>query len=97
MFRRIVLLTWTEDATQEQRAAVATELGKLPTIITELRRFDVGVNTGAGPEDADLGIIADFDSVDHWVAYRDHPAHQAVVADYIKPILAARTSVQYEF
>jgi hypothetical protein len=40
-------------------------------------------------------VVADFASIDAYLAYRDHPAHQAVLADRIRPILAARAAVQF--
>ena len=43
-----------------------------------------------------LGIVADFDDWDGYVAYRDHPAHVAVGADLILPVLAGRGAVQHE-
>jgi len=95
VFRRIVLLTWKPDATPEQRAAVAHELRQLPAVIAEIRHFDVEENLAAGPGSADLGVVADFDSAEDWQAYVNHPAHQKVVTDYISPIVASRTSLQY--
>ena len=97
MFRRIVLLTWKADATSEQKTAVAEELRKLPAVIAEIRHFDVESNLAAGPGSADLGVIADFDNVEEWQAYVNHPAHQKVVTDYLNPIVANRASLQYTF
>ena len=43
----------------------------------------------------DLVVVADFDDVDGYLVYRDHPDHQAVIAEHIRPILADRAAVQY--
>jgi hypothetical protein len=40
--------------------------------------------------------VADFDDADGYLAYRDHPVHRKVVEDYINPIAADRSSVQYQ-
>lgn len=95
MFRHVVLFTWAEGATAEQRATVATELRKLPEVITEIRAYVVGADAGVNPGNHDFAVVADFDSVDDYVVYRDHPTHQAVIAEHIKPILASRAAVQY--
>ncbi|MDF5756965.1 Dabb family protein [Spongiactinospora sp. TRM90649] len=95
MFRRIILFTWTESATEEQRAAVAAELAKLPALIPEIRRLEFGADTTSG--NADFGVLADFATKSDWAVYVEHPAHQKVVADHIRPIIAGRTAIQYEF
>ena len=41
-------------------------------------------------------MVADFDDVEGHVIYRDHPAHRAVIAERIAPIVAERVAVQYE-
>ena len=44
----------------------------------------------------DLGPeLADFDDVDGYLVYRDHPDHQAVIRERIRPILADRAAVQH--
>ncbi|WP_214109958.1 Dabb family protein [Acrocarpospora catenulata] len=96
MFRHIVLLSWIAEATQDQKAEVAAQLAKLPGAIPELRGYDIGVDAGIGPGNYELAVVADFDSVDGYFVYRDHPAHVAVLNEYIKPILAARAAVQHE-
>ncbi|MFD2348370.1 Dabb family protein [Nonomuraea ferruginea] len=47
------------------------------------------------PGNHDFAVVADFDSEDDYRAYRDHPRHQAVIAEHIKPILATRAAVQF--
>ncbi|GAA4226778.1 hypothetical protein FHR32_002377 [Streptosporangium album] len=95
MFRHVVLFTWAEEATAEQRATVATELLKLPEVIAEIRAYTVGADAGVNPGNHDFAVVADFDDVDAYGVYRDHPIHQAVIAEHIKPILASRAAVQY--
>lgn len=95
MLRHIVLLTWTEDATEEQKAAVAAGLAELPGRIPELRRYEIGVDAGLGKGNADLAVLAEFDDADGYAVYRDHPAHQAVITERILPILASRVAIQH--
>ncbi|GAA2215493.1 hypothetical protein GCM10009850_109610 [Nonomuraea monospora] len=94
MIRHIVLFTWTEAATAEQKAAVTAELGKLPGLIPELRAYTVGEDAGINQGNHEYAVVADFDSVDDYLVYRDHPDHQKVIADTIRPILASRAAVQ---
>ncbi|MGW4423304.1 Dabb family protein [Streptosporangium sp. NPDC004631] len=95
MFRHVVLFTWAEEATDEQRATVATELGRLPGVIPEIRAYTIGADAAVNPGNHEFAVVADFDTVEDYLAYRDHPAHQAVIAEHIKPILASRAAVQF--
>ncbi|MFI6505606.1 Dabb family protein [Nonomuraea typhae] len=94
MIRHIALMTWSEEATDEQKAAVAEGLAALPAVIPQLRRFDLGADLGLAPGTSDFAVVAEFDSVADYEVYRDHPAHQAVLAERVKPILAGRAAVQ---
>ncbi|WP_157254320.1 Dabb family protein [Nonomuraea typhae] len=94
MIRHIALMTWSEEATDEQKAAVAEGLAALPAVIPQLRRFNLGTDLGLAPGTSDFAVVAEFDSVADYEVYRDHPAHQAVLAERIKPILAGRAAVQ---
>jgi hypothetical protein len=40
--------------------------------------------------------VADFDDVDGYFVYRDHPDHVAVINESIRPILADRAALQHE-
>lgn len=97
MFRHVVLFTWAEEATDEQKSAVATELGRLPGIIPEIRAYTLGPDAGVNPGSHEFAVVADFDGAEDYLTYRDHPAHQAVIARHIKPILASRAAVQFTF
>ncbi|GAA4526056.1 MULTISPECIES: Dabb family protein [Nonomuraea] len=95
MIRHVVLFTWSPEATEEQKAAVAAELRELPGQIPEIRSYLLGPDAGINPGNHDFAVVADFDSEDDYRAYRDHPRHQAVIAEHIKPILATRAAVQF--
>ena len=96
MFRHVVLFTWTPDATEAQKGVVASELGKLPAVIDAIRGYRFGPDAGINPANCDFALVADFDDADGYLAYRDHPVHRKVVEDYINPIAASRSAVQYQ-
>ena len=43
----------------------------------------------------DYVIVGDYASVEDYVVYRDHPEHQRIIAEMIKPHVAKRAAVQY--
>jgi hypothetical protein len=96
MVRHVVLLTFVEGTTADTVEAIATALRELPEQIPELRSYVVGVDLDLADDNADLVVVADVDDVDGYLAYRDHPEHQRVIAEMIRPILASRTAAQHE-
>ena len=96
MIRHVVLFRWTEEATEEQKRRVAAEIARLPSLVPSLRAFHIGSDLGINPGNFDFAVAADFDDVDGYLAYRDHPEHRAIVAEFIQPIVAERAAVQYE-
>lgn len=96
MFRHVVVFVWSEDATDAQKAAVVDGLRALPGLIGEIRAYRIGADAGLAEGNADFAVVADFDDVDGYLVYRDHPEHQRVIAERIRPILASRAAVQYQ-
>ena len=96
MIRHVVLFRWTPEATAEQKQRVAAELSRLPALVPSLRDYRLGANLGLNPGNFDFAVAADFDDADGYLAYRDHPEHRAIVAEFIQPIVTERAAVQYE-
>jgi Stress responsive A/B Barrel Domain len=96
MFRHVVLFTWTPEATQEQQDALASELRKLPAAVDSIRAYHTGPDAGVNQGNFDFAVVAEFDDADGYRTYRDHPAHRAVIEQYLNPIVARRAAVQYE-
>jgi hypothetical protein len=96
MIRHCVALTFAPDATAEQIAAVEAGLAGLPAAIPEIRGYSFGRDLGLAEGNATFMVVGDFDDVAGYLVYRDHPAHQQVIAECIRPILVGRSAVQYE-
>jgi hypothetical protein len=97
MFRHVVLLRWKDTATEAERNAVPEAIATLPAHIPEIRSYRVGVDAGLAPDrNFDLVVVADFDDVDGYLVYLDHPAHLDVIARFIRPILESRAAVQHQ-
>ena len=96
MIRHVSVLTFVPGTSDQDIAKLEAELAALPSQIPELTEYRFGRDAGLSDGNASFGIVADFPSIESFVAYRDHPAHQAVLRDTIKPILAHRSAVQYE-
>ena len=95
MFRHVVMMRWTDEATPAERFAVQASLCDLPARIPEITNYVVGTDARVNEGNYDLVVVADFEDVDGYLVYRDHPDHQAVIRDRIRPILAERAAVQH--
>ncbi|MBX7160901.1 MAG: Dabb family protein [Acidimicrobiia bacterium] len=95
MLRHVVVFTWTSDAGADAKRAVAEALAALPATVTTIRDYRFGSDAGVNEGNCDFAVVADFDDVDGYLIYRDHPAHQRVIRDLIAPILANRHAVQF--
>jgi hypothetical protein len=97
MIRHTVLFKWAAEATDDQKKAAATEVGKLPSTVPSVRGFASGPDAGlAAPGNFDFAVTADFDDEAGYLAYRDDPGHREVVQRYLTPIIAQRAAVQFE-
>jgi len=95
MIRHVVVIRWKPEATEDQKALAATELARLPAIVPSVLGFAIGADAGISAGNADFAITADFEDEAGYLAYRDDPAHRAIVAGHITPIAAERTAVQF--
>lgn len=92
MIRHVSLLTFHDGA---DLAPFEAALATLPEILP-IRNYQVGRDLGISQGNASYAVVADFDSVADYEQYRDDPEHQRILRELAKPMLVARTVVQYE-
>lgn len=97
MIRHCVALTLKPDTTEAQVQTILDGLAGLPAAIPAIRAYTFGRDLGLAEGNATLVVVADFDDVDGYVVYRDHPAHQKIVVEAIRPVLAGRSAGQFAF
>lgn len=96
MFRHVVMFRWTDDTSAEHIQAAQEALGRLPAAIPEIRTYAFGADVGINEGNYDFVVVADFRSAEDYLVYRDHPQHQAVIAEHLRAHIAERAAVQYE-
>jgi hypothetical protein len=94
-FRHVVLFRWKSGTGAAELEALAQALAALPAQVPEIRRYRFGADARATEGNFDFAIVADFDDVESWRRYVVHPAHQKLIAERIRPIVAERAAVQY--
>jgi hypothetical protein len=96
MFRHVVMFTWKDGVGDDAVAAVSAGLDELPVKIDVIRSFAHGPDAGINAGNHHYVVVADFDSADDYVVYRDHPEHRAFIDTVLVPSLGARAAVQYQ-
>jgi hypothetical protein len=96
VLRHVVLFTWTDDADDARRAAAADALRRLREDVGGMSSLTVADDAGLADGNAHTVLVADFPDVEAFRRYAGDPVHQAVIAEHVRPWLAARSAVQYE-
>lgn len=96
MFRHVVMFRWNEDVTSDEVSATGRALDALPALVPTILDYRHGDDAGVNSGNFDYVVVADFDDVEGYLAYRDHPDHQALIAAHIAGRVADRAAVQFE-
>jgi hypothetical protein len=91
------MFRFTEDTTDDQKEALRAGLTRLPEIIPEIRAYRFGEDVGINEGNFHFVVTADFDDAESYLSYRDNGDHQKLIAELIKPIVAERAAVQFEW
>lgn len=92
MINHLVMFRLKDKATVAKTKEV---LESLDGAVPQLRSITVGLNIVDSPRAYDLALVTAFDSLDDMQAYQNHPAHLKIL-DYVKTVIEASASVDYE-
>jgi len=95
-FCHCVMFRWNDDVDADHIARVKAGLDTMPDRIDSIRRYRHGTDAGVNAGTYDYAVMAEFDDVEGYLAYRDHPHHQRFIAELITGNVAERASVQFE-
>ena len=95
-FRHVAMFRWAEGTTIGQQEEAAAKLRELTGAIPQIRGYSVGLDAGVDQGTYEFIVVADFAGKDDYLVYRDHPAHRAVVGEFVAPLVAERAAIQYE-
>lgn len=96
MIEHIVLLRWTETATQEAIERTMEELRALKDKIPGIVGLSSGTNFSERSKGFTHGLVFRFKDRAALEGYLPHPEHQRVVQTFINPIRADAIIVDYE-
>jgi uncharacterized protein (DUF1330 family) len=96
VLRHVVLFTWTDAADATRRASTVEALRRLREDVGGMSSLTVSDDAGLVEGNAHTVLVAEFPDAAAFRRYAADPVHQAVLAEHVKPYLAARSAVQYE-
>ena len=96
MIHHVAMFRFNEGTTTEQVNAAAEALNALPPQIDVLIGYKCGADLGLMDGTWDFVVVADVANTDDFITYKDHPAHRAVVTNFMAPIIAEGARVQFE-
>ncbi len=97
MIRHVVVFTWSAEADADRRRTTVEALRRLREDVGGMTSLDVAEDAGLSDGNAHTVLIADFPDVEAYRRYAQDPVHQAVIAEHVRPWLAGRSAVQYQF
>lgn len=98
MIRHIVMWRIRTDLNQSASSLIQelkSRLEALPSTVSQIKFFEVGVNEKPAPAAYDITLNSSFDSWDDLARYQAHPDH-VVVGEFLKGITKERAVVDFE-
>ncbi|MGH3304565.1 MAG: Dabb family protein [Streptosporangiaceae bacterium] len=96
MIRHVVVFTWDDEMTDELEQQFAAELTAIAPKLPGVRAYHAGPDAGLVAGNFDFAVVADFDDVASYLAYRDHPEHQDIIGRFSRLHTTSRAAVQLE-
>lgn len=96
-FRHVVMFQFADHVDDDYVDRLRDGLNALPPQIEEIRGYVHGADVNISEGNYDYVVVADFDNVQGFVTYRDHPAHVLFIEEVIKGNVADRAAIQYQF
>jgi hypothetical protein len=94
-FRHVVMFKWAEGVGDDHIDRVRAGLDVLALEIEQIRSYVHGSDVGVSVGNYDYALVADFDNVDDFRTYRDHPSHVLFIEELITGKVDDRAAVQF--
>lgn len=97
MIRHIFVGTANEGVGAEQLEELLSAWRALPEKIPEIRRMTAGRNISPRDQRYTVALVADFDNMQDWERYMDHPAHVAIGQQLTAKLIRSDSRAAVEF
>ncbi|MEJ5286064.1 MAG: hypothetical protein CH6_4259 [Candidatus Kapaibacterium sp.] len=94
MLKHIVMFKLKEDYQGKDKSSLAKEikeaLEKLPSLIPQIKHYEVGINQLDDPRAYDIVLVSAFENKDELEIYRNHSAHKKTLEFILERALDAK-------
>ena len=98
MIKHIVVWRMADTPNKKEKAeAIKKNLEALKDKIDLIKDIRVGLNFNETESASDVVLETVFETIEDLNTYQNHPDHKAVGANYVRPNVAERRVVDYEF
>lgn len=95
MIRHVALFR-LKPGSAEEAPRILGELERIGNSIPSIASFRAGPDVGENAGNFDIAACVDFENLDAYRKYRDHPEHVRFFEEVMRPHLDARSAVQFE-
>lgn len=95
-FRHVAMFRWAEHVDADHVLRVRQAFDDLAAQVAGLRHHAHGNDAGVAEGTFDYLVVADFETVADWRAYRDHPSHVLLVEELLAGHVAERAGGQFQ-
>lgn len=95
MIRHVAVFRFKPEFTAEQRQEWINMVSDLPNHIEQIRSMSIGKDLLHGVSSYDVGLVADFDTLEDLAIYSSHRMHQPVL-DISGPVKEHLAVVDFE-
>lgn len=95
MLTHVVMFTFKEETTTDDVAGFQTAVSRLADEVPYLHDLRHGPDLGERATNAGYGLIGEFNTVEDFYAYLEHPAHKQLIDSSVAPLCSSWRSVQF--
>lgn len=95
-FTHLAIFKWNDGTAPAVVEEITAALTQLADGEPGVQSYRCGADVSRTPDSYDYAVVGVFGSRADFLAYRDHPEHQRILTELIRPNLADRVVVQLE-
>lgn len=95
MLHHVVTFKLKPDAPADQVERIGEAVNALAAQLPEVRSMAVGRDLALRDGNASFALAAQFDDVEGFKVYADHPEHVRIITELIGPFIESRSPVQF--
>ncbi|MGC8719032.1 MAG: Dabb family protein [Thermodesulforhabdaceae bacterium] len=96
MIKHVIVIKFKADTTEEDKKRLEEMLGRLPSLIPEIKGFIFGQDVVRSERSYDFALVSDFDNLETLDVYRKHPEHIKVL-QHVRSISEHIIAVDFEY